>query len=392
MDQSERLCKFPMDIYQFLQNLLPLAGLSINYQTGGYRFAYPMKKLLPLLLLLIATHWAQGQVQASDTIFVNGDPTRVVDNTQERGTRANPWKTIAQAVADANANRPADGVATIAILSFPGTADTPPVYQLTGSIPIMRSVELTTDDAEAGLVVLQGSALVDEPMFRIDTPDTVRIRNLVLEGNASNVGIEITDATNLTVSNNLFRSFATGISIRNTVQNVFVTENVFDDNIVGLSVASGGEAEGEVTALGLTVVSNRFIATEGNIAIDNQSGKVINAEYNWWGNSAADLVASAVTENVDYSPWLSTGNDEAFFGFQGDFSAITLGEGPLYDSTRNELQAAFNRTSGILTLVGPEVSYPSLNTDSTETNTLLIEEGAVLLVLIRSLYPRANCL
>ena len=330
-----------------------------------------MKRLLPFLLLLVSMHWAQGQ----DTLFVNGDPNLSIDNSARDGSKALPYETIEQAVEAAN-TQPTEGVTIIAILSFVGTDDVLPTYQLESSVSITRSVELTTSEADVGLVSIQ--APTDGPCFRVDTPDTVRIRNLTLFGTSTSIGISITNASNLTVANNVFESFNTGILVQDAGENIFFSENIFDDNIIGISIASDEGTNGSSEDLDLTVFSNSFVTTEVGTAIDNESTQIINAEYNWWDSQEADVVANAVSDNVDYSPWLGSGDSEALFGFQGDFSAVTLGGGPQYDSTRNELQEAFNQTTGILTLVGSTVAYPSLTT--TTSGTLFIEDDTAISV------------
>ena len=327
-----------------------------------------MRRLLPFLCLLASVHWAQGQ--ATNTIFVNGDPA--IDDAQRDGSRLTPWKTIQQAIDKANDVPLAAGLVVIEVMSFSDAA-TLPVYQLGDGISITRSIELTTNDA--GLVALQGSGTGGRALFTIDTPDTVRFSNFIVYGTALSTGIVITDAANLVIANNTFQSFGIGIDVQNASQQVVFSENAFIDNTVGISIANGNseEVDGTLEDLDLTVFSNSFTVSEESKAINNQSDKVINAEYNWWGSREADLVTATAGGNVDYSPWLNAGDDDATFGFQGDLSQVVLGGGPQYDSTRNELQEAYNRESTQeLSLVG-NLAYDSLN--ATKRATLRIAES-----------------
>ncbi len=135
----------------------------------------------------------------------------------------------------------------------------------------------------------------------------------------------------------LYRNAATPATGRNV--NIDFTSNDMQNNVIGL-LTNGGRVysctnnsfSGSSTAAirittGLVdgVVNNLFensIDILGGLAIDNQTGSLLNAPGNWYGGADPATVATRVSTDVDYSPWLGSGTDAGDPGFQSDFLAL----------------------------------------------------------------------
>ncbi len=97
------------------------------------------------------------------------------------------------------------------------------------------------------------------------------------------------------------------------------SQNFISGNDTGISIASGA---GVIQPLFENDLSGNTTA-----AIANNSGTLVDASGNWWGDSTESGVMAAITGgNVDFSPWFDGGADAdaGTTGFQGDFSDITV--------------------------------------------------------------------
>ena len=315
-----------------------------------------MRRYILFFLLLVATHLVWGQ--QLDSIYVNGDPSITLENRD--GTREAPYKTIQGALESIPEG---EELVVVNVINFSSDPLTSSVYQEATPLAITRSIELTTND-NAGPVILKPAVSANGPLVVIDVPDTVRLTKFILEGSAADTAVQVTSVDNLVVQSNEVRGFGVGIQI-DSARNVSLSENVFNRDTTAILIGNPSQA-GRLDSLNLTVFSNSFV--DDSVSVTNLSDKVFNAEYNWWGSQNASVVDGAVSNgNVDYSPWLNSDNDEATFGFQGDYSAVTLGDGPSYDTTRNELQEAYNQTIDTLTIVGLSPAYDSLSANKSLT-------------------------
>ncbi len=135
----------------------------------------------------------------------------------------------------------------------------------------------------------------------------------------------------------LYRNAATPVTGRDV--NIEFNNNILHNNGIGLLTNGGrvnscsnntftgsGTAAIQVTTglvdgkvYGLTENS---IFVLGGLSIDNQTGALIDAPGNWYGDATPSVVATKVSSDVDYSPWLGSGTDVADPGFQSDFLTL----------------------------------------------------------------------
>ena len=122
------------------------------------------------------------------------------------------------------------------------------------------------------------------------------------------------------VNNNRITANGTGIQVTNGGGLTSVTENFITGN-------TGDGILITPTAGSVAPVFNNDLSGNGGLAVNNQSATTVNAVGNWWGSSAAAGVATEVSGNVDFMPFLVTSVDtSAAPGFQGDTS-VAPGEG-----------------------------------------------------------------
>ena len=318
-----------------------------------------MRKLIPLFLLLFASvHWVQGQDE-TDIYYVDGN-VEVSGN----GEDGSPWKTIAEAVTKAQDE--SNGVIVINVRPF--------AY----SEPLIRITEQVRLNGSEGVEVQP----IADTLFSVATAvGSVIIRDFTFQTDEDNrTGIVVNQADVLTITSNTFQGFATAVRLEETTEanEVNINQNVFRSFSEAISVGT------DEAVANLVIRSNDFEVVEGSTVVSNESSPVVNAEYNWWGEGT-DIPASVSDDNVDFSPYLNTGNEDsedgALIGFQGDFSSVTLGSGPSYGTDRNELQEAYNTpNTEKLLLAGSAISeFDTLNTTTNrKPATLIIEEGSIV--------------
>ncbi len=108
----------------------------------------------------------------------------------------------------------------------------------------------------------------------------------------------------ISVSNNTFFDNGRGVSIGQS-GNVSITNNTFMENVIGVNVAS---ANGPITVNYNIIHTN----TEDGVNASLVTGHIIDAEYNWWGDTSGPYhyanntggAGDNVTDNVDYDPCL----------------------------------------------------------------------------------------
>lgn len=276
-----------------------------------------MRRYVPLFLLLVSAHFVLGQAVTYKVDAVNG-----VDSNERNGT-TEPWKTIQYAVENATGTE-------IRVEIAPGD------YReevITVSKPIVFA-------GQAGVVITPASA----PLFNIDisTPAGLVIIqecNFVNNETEEVTAININQVNNLNLVANTFDGFTTAVQLGTLTGEVNINENYFLNYMTGVSVPSTLTETTDFSLSGNSFDSN----IDGALAVISSSTSVINAEYNWWAQGVAQFDGISV---VDFSPYLNTGAEADSPieqpGFQGDRSSVTLGGGPSYDPTRNELQEAYD--------------------------------------------------
>ncbi len=83
-----------------------------------------------------------------------------------------------------------------------------------------------------------------------------------------------------------------------------------------------------------------------NKAILNSTGYMVNAYGNWYGDTDPTNVAAAVSDSIDYTPWLGLGTEDPTTGsepgFQGDFSDLWVDDDSPQLGTIERIQEGVN--------------------------------------------------
>ncbi len=242
----------------------------------------------------------------------------------------------------------------------------------------------------------------------VKTDVTLRSNWLIAENKftsfsaASGAGISLTDVSGLAVSENHFTSLAqTAISLsgssasvnifRNQISNanssataneggivVFggsftgalsITENTISNALNGLVIPVAQN----ITGKSITVFNNSFTGNTNKAILHNGTG-VLNASGNWLGINTPVGVATAVSANVDYSPWLNvaTDSDIPTAGFQGDFSYLNVDDGSPQSGIVGRIQEAL----GVVTSGGTVKLAPGEFTESVSISKTLTLQGS----------------
>lgn len=128
---------------------------------------------------------------------------------------------------------------------------------------------------------------------------------------------------------------------------VNVTNNLVTNSYNGLTVVNGSDLSTSTYH-----VNDNSFAGNANVGLYNGATTgTLDAGLNWWGNASGPTVASnpggtggAVSANVDYSPWLTVGTNNAVgTGFQGDLSRLSVNAGsPSANPAIGIIQQAIN--------------------------------------------------
>lgn len=131
-----------------------------------------------------------------------------------------------------------------------------------------------------------------------------------------------------------------------------------------------------------------FTLNENNLAnntatIDNESGEVIDATYNWWGSQEKAAVTGGFDQDVNYSPWLNSGDDiaENEAGFQPNLSSVSV-DGSGDDDLQNAAESL--GPGAAITLLSSDVPYSSLEVNSLLTIVTLEGESPQIQALSTS--------
>lgn len=170
-----------------------------------------------------------------------------------------------------------------------------------------------TNTASAGVIlsnskqnIVQGNT-IDGPQFGI--------RMSILSGNSPYAYAGTPDSNIL--KDNTISSLQHGIRVMgssNTVENNSISGNSAGDGIWITDKAAGTSIQGNIimnNGIGIVAdnASNEIHFNKiagGTAGIKNNTGTMINAVKNWWGEGNPKEV---VGDNVDYSPWLGVGYD-----------------------------------------------------------------------------------
>ena len=124
-----------------------------------------------------------------------------------------------------------------------------------------------------------------------------------------------------------------------------MSNNFIRNNGTGIDIASTANA-------GNLTVSDNSIVGNTTADITNDGSGLLNASGNWWGTTTA--VAAVAGGNIDYSPWLGSGNDTSTAaGFQPSHSSLYVDDlSPQTAGQPGHIQEAVDMASGAATVIG----------------------------------------
>lgn len=157
------------------------------------------------------------------------------------------------------------------------------------------------------------------------------------------LGIRLREGSLVTMVQNDVQGFDYGLVITDTNSSGTLTQNTLVSDGIGIRVTNNGilysagenfifgnSGDGIQVAVDTTPgaigsVCKNDILGNGGLAVNNSTGVNINASANWLGGITPAQVASRVSANVDYSPWLvSSADTSGLPGFQGDFTSLSV--------------------------------------------------------------------
>lgn len=183
---------------------------------------------------------------------------------------------------------------------------------------------------EAGIVILEYS----NPLSGY--PNGVLIEGNSISGDPGFWGIDIyRNADNVVIQNNIVTGGAVALALE-----------LKESNSVGKNITIGGATGKSNSFSGQTVlaISTGPYSYSG---VTYQWTPDVNASGNWLGTADIAGVAAAVSANVDYTPWLTSGADGSTDpGFQGDFSTLWVDDDSPQTGTTGRIQEGINLVSG----------------------------------------------
>lgn len=228
-----------------------------------------------------------------------------------------------------------------------------------------RGAESKIDPSSPGFHVTADNVVIDgfeiatgTPGVHVDNANNVTIKNNWIHdqndtGSFGDDGIRADNSQNLTITRNLIEDISDeGIYTEGNVDGLNITQNTIRDigNGIGnpqpqgiqLNNASGivnisenfldGVSESALWVSGNADVTffNNSVTNFGEFAVENLGSTIVDASGNYWGTDVEADVATAMSGDVDFSPFLMLSTDRsAATGFQGDFSKLfvtALGE------------------------------------------------------------------
>jgi len=313
------------------------------------------------------------------------------DDSSGDGSQAAPWKTIAYAVEQANAN------STINVLT--GTYN---------EAPILVDKSLTVSGIGQNVTVIASSA---NPLFSI-AGNSITIEGLSLQPATSKSGIaillkkvegEAVDGIN--IAQNTISDFNSGIVFETNaeVTNLSISNNFITNNTNGIVV------ENLVNLDAQSSISNNNLSNNSNKSlINNSTVSVVNASANWWGGNApsdvtSTLSASNINAKIDYNPWINAPTDidlDNSNGFQPLLTPLNvrkqsnasvlfealdmlpIGTGKLFVYNNNSFPYESITINKPVTIAGASATPPTfpeitLNSDLTISGTVIVQDLAL---------------
>ncbi len=153
---------------------------------------------------------------------------------------------------------------------------------------------------------ISGNSFVEDRIAAADIPNFSNYQNGVLFANIDN---------NINLTANLFKKVHIGLYLYRHSPfsgTVNATQNIFDQAFQNAVRVLPGASNPDLT--NVSVNNNAFLS--GSVIEATGQTMTLNATCNWFGTSVPTEVLALVLGNVNYTPYLTDGNDGPEFGFQ----------------------------------------------------------------------------
>lgn len=193
-----------------------------------------------------------------------------------------------------------------------------------------------------GMTVNSGTTIQDDTCNSIGITysknnNVVVQRNNVSGSTGSGIWTYACAMTNTQITANSVTSCVTGLRLDSLDINSAVTNNSITGNSKGIRVLTGTVGS----------IFNNDLSGNSVLGVENLTASVVNSSGNWWGDNTPTGVASEVSANVDYTPWLDIGTDiSGDPGFQGDFSTLWVDDNSPQTGSTGRIQEGVNLVSG----------------------------------------------
>ena len=150
-----------------------------------------------------------------------------------------------------------------------------------------------------------------EDGITIYATDVTVENNIIYRCGSENGAMNLDRADNTNVAGNLiFNNDAIGLMIKSSA-NVTVTGNEISANSDDGTKYPGSAGIWLESNTTVTAINNNYVHCNTDFGLRNDTGTIVNAEYNWWGHPSGPAhagnptgIGDTVSDNVDYEPWL----------------------------------------------------------------------------------------
>jgi parallel beta-helix repeat protein len=182
----------------------------------------------------------------------------------------------------------------------------------------------TCSESFRGIVINSGQSIVTDNICQnnyqgIQVSQSVNCSLKENRCTGNDDGILLSRSDHIEVTNNTCNENRDGIVLLAKTNNCTLLNNRIEGNLVGIRLVQNCE---NTTALFNSIVNN----TEFGITASNNNGFMIDATYNWWGNSSgphheannSEGAGDTITDLVLFEPWLDEHGQSVFFPDEPD--------------------------------------------------------------------------
>lgn len=182
----------------------------------------------------------------------------------------------------------------------------------------------------------------DYASIHIEDDGAVSGANVIISGNTISDGINgiQTWANDVTITNN--EVYDMGLTY---ADEKIVGSRTYKNS--GILVGSNW-GSGDIDPTGVVILDNSIHDNYWGLFYSADLSNGVNASGNWLGDNTPSGVATEVSSNVDYTPWLDVGTDTepGIPGFQGDFSVLDVDDDSPQTGTTGRIQEGVDLVTG----------------------------------------------